>query len=496
MVLCACLAQVTVVLDTTIVSVALPDAQADLGFGDADRQWLVTAYTLAFGSLLLFGGRLSQFLGPRVAFMLGAAGFAVASLMGGLADSFGFLVAMRALQGAFAALLAPANLSLMNGAFPGSDGRARAFAIFGSVAGAGAALGLILGGVLTESWGWRWCLFVNVPIILVTLAIAIPALRSAARRVAGRLLDDGLGLVLGTGSVFAVVFGFSRAQELGWRHPVTVILLGGGVMMAVAFVLRERLAAAPLVPLSLLQDHRRSTSYLSIALVGVAQMGSSLYLTYYLQQDLGYSPLRSGVAFLPLVGALVVAAVLSTSIVVPRFGLVAAFIAGPILQGLGFLWMSRLGTADAYVGELLGPMLVIGLGFGMVMAPAMSSATYGVPPENRGLASALASTSQQLGASLGVAFLSTLAARVATERGAELKADLLATLTSGAAGPATSPAAIALRDKAVADATREAAVSGYAAGFLSLSFVRFGVAVLIAVMFAVAARRPAWVMAL
>lgn len=462
-VLSACLAQVIIVLDTTIVAVALPDAQADLGFASADRQWTVTAYTLAFGSLLLIGGRLSALLGAKRAFLIGAAGFGIASLLGGLANDFGTLVAFRALQGMFAALLAPTNLSLMNAAFPGTTGRSRAFAIFGSVAGAGAALGLVLGGVLTEIGDWRWCFFVNVPLVVGTLLVAIYGLRGTARRVSGSLLDDVPGLLLGTASVFAIVFGFSRAESDGWAHPSTLTFLAGGAALVIGFVIRERLATNPLIPLHLLADARRSSSYLTIALVGFAQMGSSVYLTFYMQEDLGYSPLRSGLAFLPMVAGLIIAAIISTRILVPRLGLGVVFIVGALMQSIGFIWLSGLGTVDAYVSELVAPMLVIGMGLGTVMAPAMSSATVGVGPALNGLASALANTSQQLGASLGVAFLSTIATSIVSERLA---------------------AAAPLTPTEIASARLSADVAAYAEGFQWLAGIAALVAVLVALLFA------------
>ncbi|MDQ0212714.1 hypothetical protein BMF89_19525 [Arthrobacter sp. SRS-W-1-2016] len=488
LVLCACLAQVTVVLDTTIIAVALPDAQASLGFDDSDRQWTITAYTLTFGSLLLLGGRLSSILGARAAFLLGLAGFGVASLIGGLADSLALIVTARAAQGLFAAILAPTNLSLMNTAFPGTEGRARAFAVFGSVAGAGAALGLILGGALTDMLGWRWCFFVNVPIIALTAGLAIRGLRgtSSPRRTA--LLEDSLGLVLGTAAMFAIVFGFSRAEALGWGHPVTLALFVSGSALAASFIIRERLAPSPIMPLTILFDARRATSYVSIALVGLAQMGSSLYLTYYLQNSLGYDPFRSGIAFLPVVGGLVVAAVLSTRVIVPRFGLLAAFVIGPAVQAIGFLWMSQLSVEDAYVETLLGPMLVVGLGLGTIMAPAMSSATHGIGAERSGLASAVANASQQFGASLGVAFLSSLAAHDAAERlrqNAQVVAQRTMDQLTSMGLPPTSPKGIEIRDAIVSDAVREATVGAYGTGFIALAIVCASVAIIVTVIFVI-----------
>jgi len=487
LVLCACLAQVTIVLDTTIIAVALPDAQASLGFGDADRQWAITAYTLAFGSLLLVGGRVSQVVGSRRAFMVGLAGFATVSLVGGFATSFSMLVAARVAQGVFAALIAPTNLSLMNTAFPGSGERAKAFAIFGAVAGAGAALGLVLGGALTQAASWRWCFFVNVPLVVAAVLLAVRGLRDATPARRGVVLQDATGLALGSGAVFCIVLGFSRAETLGWTHTLTVTLLVVGALLVVGFVVREHRAPAPLLPLSIVTDARRASSYLAIGLVGLAQMGSSLYLTFYLQRDLGFSPLRTGVTFLPMVGGLVVAAVLSTRVLVPRAGLAPTFVAGALVQAGGFAGIAaRLDAASTDAGPLLVPMVVAGLGLGLVMAPAMSSATHGIGPEHSGLASAVANTSQQLGASLGVAFLSTVAAdavaRTLTSGADALAARVAAALAAAGADPGT-PQGAQVRDRLLAEAARAAEIDAYRTGLQVLALLCVGVAVAVVVLF-------------
>lgn len=488
LVLCACLAQVIVVLDTTIIAVALPDAQRELGFGDADRQWAITAYTLAFGSLLLVGGRISQVLGARRAFMLGVAGFGAVSLAGGFATSFGLLVAARVAQGVFAALMAPTNLSLMNTAFPGKDERAKAFAIFGAVAGAGAALGLVLGGALTQAGSWRWCFFVNVPLALVTVLLATRGLRGTSPARRGVVLEDAAGLLLGSSAVFCVVLGFSRAETLGWGHPLTVGLLGAGVLLGAGFLARERVAPSPLVPLSIVTDARRASSYLTIGLVGLAQMGSSLYLTFYLQRDLGYTPLRTGVAFLPMVGGLVVAAVVSTRVLVPRVGLAATFVTGAAVQAAGFAWIAtRVDVTTTDAGPLVAPMVVAGIGLGLVMAPAMSSATHGIGPAHSSIASAFANTSQQLGASLGVAFLSTVAAdamtRTLTSGADELRAGIASAVAAAGAEPGSAQAA-AIRDQLVAQAARSAEISAYSTGLTVLALICAGVALAVVAVFA------------
>ncbi len=487
LILCACLAQVIIVLDTTIVAVALPDAQEGLGFADTGRQWTITAYTLAFGSLLLVGGLLSQRVGIRRSFMIGLAGFGVASLAAGCATSLEMLLAARVAQGVAAALLAPTNLSLMNSAFPDQRGRAGAFAVFGSVAGAGAALGLVLGGVLTELSSWRACFLVNVPLVLGTVIVALVTLRGAPGPVRDRAFTDVAGLVLGSAGICALVLGLSRAEELGWSHPSTLGCLGAGIVLLVLFVAWERTATDPLLPLWIIRDATRGSSYLVILLVGFAQMGSSIYLTFYLQYGLGHSPLRTGLSFLPMVGGLVVAAALSTRLLVPRFGLRVTYPLGALVQAAGFVWLSGLTTDDDFVGTLLGPMVVVGLGLGIVMAPGMSSATHGIGPDRSGLASAVANTSQQVGASLGVAFLSSFASRVAADSFEGSRADLAAATGRGLAAAGADPSSadgLAIVAQLVADFRFEAQVVAYGQGFLATAAFAVLVAVATAVILA------------
>lgn len=486
LVLCACLAQVTIVLDTTIIAVALPAAQADLGFADAGRQWTITAYTLAFGSLLLIGGRLSQFLGIRMAFLIGLAGFGAASLVGGFAGTFETLISARVGQGVFAALLAPTNLSLMNTAFPEARTRSKAFAIFGSVAGGGAALGLILGGVLTETLSWRWCLIVNVPITLLTAVIAIRVLRGVAGPRRSDVTADIIGLVLGSTGIFGLVFGFSRADELGWRSGTVTASLASGIVLLALFLVRERYAREPVLPLGIIANGVRAGSYLSIALVGLSQMGSALYLTFYFQQNQGYSALQTGVAFLPMVLGLVVAAVVSTRILVPRTGLRVVFPIGAAITSLGFYGLSRLGIDASYSGDLLVPIVVVGLGLGLIMAPAMSSATHGIGVERSGLASAVANTSQQLGASLGVAFLSTYAARIGADFLAdgrdEITRKVASALVEAQVAP-SSPSGLEIAARIAADFGARAEVEAYSSGFGVLGAIGLGTAAALIALF-------------
>lgn len=489
LVLCACLAQVTIVLDTTIIAVALPDAQADLTFADSSRQWAITSYTLAFGSLLLIGGQLSQVLGMRRAFIIGLAGFGAASLIGGFATSIEMLLAARAAQGVFAALLAPTNLSLMNTAFPAVSNRARAFALFGSVAGAGAAIGLVLGGALTQSMSWRACLYVNVPLTLIAAVIAWRGLKSAPGPQESGVPKDLLGLALGSLGMFALVLGLSRADQLGWSSSTVITTLACGILLLVMFAIRERLAKDPVLPLSIIADSVRASSYLSIAMVGLAQMGTSLYLTFYFQQNLEYNALQTGAAFLPMVVGLVVAAVVSTRIVVPWFGVRVAFPLGAAVTAAGFLWLSSLSPDSGYIDSVLGPIVVIGLGLGTVMAPAMSSATHGIAAAKSGLASAVANTSQQLGASLGVAFLSTYAAHQVvqqlTDNERATTASVTAALARAGAAPESTEGAHVIATIA-AEFRSDAEIAAYASGFGALSLLSITIAIVLASLFAAA----------
>ncbi|WP_162131028.1 MFS transporter [Brevibacterium ravenspurgense] len=477
----ACLAQIMVVLDTTIIAVAMPSAQADLGFDDSARQWMVTAYTLVFGSLLLLGGRISQRVGIRTAFLVGLTGFAAASVLGGFATSTAWLLAARALQGAFAALLAPTNLSLMNVAFPEEADRAKAFAIFGAVAGAGAAAGLLLGGVLTESLSWRWCLFISMPIALVAAAVAAPSLSVLPGPQSRDGARDLFGLMLGTASVFSFVFGLSRADGDSWDDPAVITLLATGVILLFLFLIREKRAPNPLLPLMIPGDPVRGASYLSIAGVGLAQMGASIYLTYYFQEQLGYSPTKTGLMFLPLILGLMGAAVLSMRFLVPRWGPALVYPLGALCQAAGFWMLGTLGP-DSWFGEgMVLPLVVAGIGIGLVMAPAMSLATAGTTVAYSGVASATANTSQQLGASLGVAFLSTWASRHVADgmeaRAAEITAEIGDRLRRANATP-TSTEGQAIAEQLKQAAFSDEVIESYRSGFVVMGFLAFAVSVL------------------
>jgi EmrB/QacA subfamily drug resistance transporter len=402
-----CLAQLMIVLDATIVNIALPSAQRDLGVSDVDRQWVITAYTLAFGGLLLLGGRIADYTGRRRTFLIGLLGFAGASALGGAAPGFGVLLAARACQGAFGALLAPSALSLLSVIFARPADRAKAFGVFGAIAAGGGAIGLILGGLLTQYLDWRWCLYVNVPIAVICALgwYFLPAdHRSGARArldVPGVLLA-GLGLV-------AIVYGCSRAESDGWSSaPVTGLLLAGVVLLA-AFVAVESRVARPLLPLRVVLSRTRGSAYFAVAVAIIAMFGMLLLLTYYLQIVKGYSPVRTGIAFLPMTGAVLVSAGGIASRLLTRVPPRALIVPGLLVAAGGLAWLARLDATTSYASGVLPGQLLAGLGMGLVMAPALNYATHEVNASDFGVASATANTAQQIGGSIGVAVLNTVA---------------------------------------------------------------------------------------
>ncbi len=402
-------AQLMVVLDATIVNIALPSAQADLGFSDGARQWIITAYALSFGSLLLVGGRLGDLLGRRRVFVIGLTGFAAASAVGGFAPSFGVLVVARALQGAFAALLAPAALSILTTTFTVPEERNRAFGVFGTIAASGAAVGLILGGALTQYLDWRWSMFINV---FLAVPAAFAALRLLARDVpasSGSRIDVA-GTLTASSGLFALVFGFSNAESHGWAAPLTIAAISAGVALLGAFVAVERRVAHPLLPLRVVADRNRSAGYLAVAAVGAGLFGVFLFLTYYMQQTLGFSPLTTGLAFMPMMAVIIPVGGIAQTRLMPRYGARPLVTIGMVLSAAAMVMFTGLGVDSGYVADILPGLLVMGLGLGLVFAPAMSTATLGVDRADAGVASALVNTGQQIGGSIGTALLSTLAA--------------------------------------------------------------------------------------
>ena len=407
------LAQLMIVLDVTIVNIALPDAQKALAFSDGDRQWIVTAYSLAFGSLLLLFGRISDVIGRRAMFLIGLVGFAAASALGGAAPNFEVLVTARALQGVAGAMLAPAALSLLSTTFTEAKERATAFAVFGGIAGSGAAIGMLLGGVLTEYLNWRYTLFVNVAISVAAIAGAA-SLIPRQQKVEDRPTLDILGTVLVSLGLFGIVYGFANAESHPWSAPGTWGFLAGGVLLIAAFAWWQTRARHPLLPLRILLDRTRGGSFLAMFLTGIGMFGVFLFLNYYLQINLRYSPVMTGVAFLPMVAALMLSATVCTTQLYPRIGAKVLVFAGMAAGALGMAWLTGIGLTSSYAANILGPLLVIGIGMGAIFAPAMNAAVTGVEEHDAGVASATVNTSQQIGGSIGTALLNSLATAAGT----------------------------------------------------------------------------------
>ncbi|MDQ6744408.1 MAG: MFS transporter [Actinomycetota bacterium] len=405
------IAQLMVVLDATIVNIALPHAQAALHFSNANRQWVVTAYALAFGSLLLVGGRISDVFGRKWTFLGGMAGFAVASAIGGTAQSFGVLIVARALQGMFGAVLAPAALSLLATTFTDPQERGKAFGVFGALAGSGAAVGLLLGGILTEYLSWRWCLYVNLLFAGAGMLGAATLLHNVVPQNRPRI--DVPGTLLATGGLFALVYGFSHASTTSWSNTVTVVMLAVGVVLLSAFGAVERRVSSPLLPLRVVLHRDRGGSYLAVSLSAIAIFAVFLFLTYYLQQNLRLSPVMAGVAFLPMVACIMISSITANVRLVPRVGARPLVPTGMALGCAGMIYLTGLGTHSSYAGHVLPSLLAMGLGFGLIFAPSIATATLGVEPADAGVASAMVNVSQQVGGSIGTALLSTIAVTAA-----------------------------------------------------------------------------------
>jgi EmrB/QacA subfamily drug resistance transporter len=406
------LAQLMVVLDLTIMNIALPTAQRALHFTTVDRQWVVTAYALAFGSLLLLGGRLADLLGRKVTFLIGLVGFAGVSAIGGASVNFAMLVTARACQGAFAALLVPSALSLLITTFTEQKERARAFGVFGAIAVAGGAVGLLLGGALTEYLSWRWTLYVNL--FFAGVAFVGGALLLPRQRPQGRPVLDVPGVLLVSGAVFCLVYGFSNAAAHGWGTPSTYGFIAAGVVVLAAFAAWQGRAAHPLLPPRVVLDRNRGGAYLSMLIVGAGLFGIFLFLSYYLQQTLGYSPLVTGVAFLPFSAGSAAASNLATIVLMPRVGPRPLVACGMLTAAGAAVWLAQLGPHTGYGAGVVGPLILAALGMGMVIAPSISTGTFGVAPQDAGVASATVTVGQQLGASIGTSLLNTLFASAVT----------------------------------------------------------------------------------
>jgi EmrB/QacA subfamily drug resistance transporter len=400
-------AQLMVVLDATVMNIALPSAQRDLGFSNVDRQWIVTAYSLSFGSLLLFSGRLADLIGRKVMFIAGLAGFAVASAVGGASVSFAMLVTARASQGVFGAVLAPAALSLLATTFTDPKERGKAFGIYGSVAAGGGAVGLLLGGALTSYLSWRWCLYINLVFAGAAIIGAFLLLKKQPK--AGARLDVP-GVLLVSAGVFCLVYGFSNAATHDWSTPSTYGFLAVGVVLLAAFAFWMSRAKYPLLPPRVVLDRNRGAAYLGILIVGAGMFGIFLFLTYYLQDTLGYSPVVTGVAFLPMIAGVATSSNVSNIVLMPRIGPKPIVSAGLVLAAAGMAWLTRIGPHSGYATTILGPIIVTGLGMGLMFSTAFNTGTYGVRPQDTGVASASVNTGQQLGGSIGTALLNTIAA--------------------------------------------------------------------------------------
>jgi EmrB/QacA subfamily drug resistance transporter len=406
-------AQLMVVLDATIVNIALPSAQTALHFSTDNRQWIITAYALAFGSLLLLGGKLGDLFGRKWTFIAGLIGFSMASAIGGLAQSFGVLVGARALQGAFGALLAPSALSLLTVTFADSPDRAKAFGVFGAIAGAGASIGLLLGGALTQALSWRWCLYVNLVIALPTALLAFRLLRNQGHPERPRI--DLPGVLVASSGLFGLVYGFSNAETHSWSAPVTIVALAASAVLLGAFVAIERRTDHPLLPLHIVWDRARGGAFASIALAGSGVFGVFLFLTFYMQKNLGFSPLKTGVAFLPMTGTIVVTATTVQTKLLNRIGAKPLVMTGMALGVIAMLVFTGLSPGSAYASHVLPGLVIIGLGMGCIFAPCFGTATLGVERQEAGVASAMVNTSQQVGGSVGTALLSTLFASAAAK---------------------------------------------------------------------------------
>ena len=406
------IAQLMVVLDATIVNIALPSAQKALHFSNDNRQWIVTAYSLAFGSLLLLGGKVSDLFGRKWTFVAGLSGFAIASAVGGAAQSFVMLATARAFQGAFGALLAPAALSLLTTTFTETSERNKAFGIFGAIAGSGASVGLLLGGLLTQYLDWRFSMYVNSVFALVAVSGALTLLHNQAPATKPRIDIPGVATVsLG---LFALVYGFNHAQTTSWGNGLTLGVLAAGVALLAAFAAIERRVSNPLLPLRVVLDRNRGASYISMGLAAIAMFGVFLFLTYYLQVNRGYSPVTTGLAFLPMTLVVMVTAIVATTRLRSRVGPRPLVVAGMGLGAAAMLMLRGIGMDSSYVGDIMPALVVMGAGLGLVFSTVMNNATLGVEAADAGIASATVNAAQQVGASLGTALLSTLAASATT----------------------------------------------------------------------------------
>ncbi len=406
-----------VVLDASIVNLALPSAKAALGIADADQQWVITAYTLAFGGLLLLGGRIADYVGRKKVFIIGLVGFAFASALGGLAVNGPMLFGARALQGAFAALLAPAALSLITVTFHEPKERAKAFGVYGAVSGGGAAVGLLLGGVLTEYFSWRWCLFVNTPIALVAAWLAVRFVRES--RADGTAKYDVAGAITATLGLGALVYAFTKAAPHGfqdtshWTDPATIAWFVGAAVLLVAFFVIESRAVSPLLPLWILRDRNRGTSYSVNLIVGIGMFAMFLFLGLWLQVVKGMSPVVAGFAFLPFSLGIIVGAGIASNLL-PRLGPKPLMVPGLLGAAASLLWLSTLEYDSNYWTHVFPAMIVMSISMAHVFIPVSTTALHGIGRQDAGVGSAVLNTTQQVGGSIGTALLNTIAVAATT----------------------------------------------------------------------------------
>jgi len=403
-------AQLMVVLDATIVNVALPHIQHALGFSGSGLEWVVNAYAVTFGGLLLLGGRAGDRLGRRRVFTAGLLLFSAASFLGGLATSQAWLLGARAVQGVAGAVIAPTALALITTNFPEGEPRNRAMGVYSAMAAGGGAVGLLLGGILTTYVSWRWVFFVNAPIGIVVAAAAPRVLAESPRR-PGRI--DIAGAITGTAGVALLVYGLSKAATgqdgvSHWGDAPVVSSLAASVVLLVSFVLIERRSSNPLLPMRVLADRNRSGSYLIMLCIGTAMFGLFFFLTLFAQTVLGYSAVQSGLSFLPFTAGIVAAAALASQLV-PRIGARPLILAGAAAAAAGMFWFSQLTEHSSYVGQLLGPMLVTSFGLGLLFVPLSLVALHGVAEQDAGVAASLLNTGQQVGGAIGLAALGTIA---------------------------------------------------------------------------------------
>jgi len=426
------IAQLMVILDSSIVNIAIPSAKISLNISSQNQQWIVTAYTLSFGSLLLLGGRIADYVGRKKIFIIGLLGFAGASALGGIASTQGLLFASRGLQGAFGALLTPAALSLINVTFTVPKERAKAFGVYGAISGGGAAIGLILGGVLTQYANWRWCLGVNVPIAIIAAVLAVPYVHES--KASGDRSYDIPGVLTATAGLFSLVYAFTLAAKDGWTDGHTLLFFGLAAIFLTAFMIIEQKVGNPLLPYRIIAERNRAGSYLSSLFVGAGLFSMFLFLGLYLQVILGYSPLRTGFAFLPFsIGVILFAGVAAK--LLPTMGPRPLMIWGLLQATVGLLLLSRITPESSYLTHVFPTLVIMSTGMALVFIPIASTSLHGIGSHDSGVGSAMLNTSQQIGGSLGTALLNTIAATATASyiviHGGKTKVEQYAALTHG-----------------------------------------------------------------